>query len=163
MAWEYLSYMITFERNRLFHSKNMDSSSPSEAYLGQWTNHHWFRYWLVARLVPSHYLNQCWNFVNWTLWTKFSEIVIHTSEFIHFHSIKCIWNRRLWNGGHFFISYNVATRQYSKCILGCEIGIYTTIKQRIFNQTYLTFNRIRVFNPNFRYLNYVHEIKRTPI
>ena len=28
---------------------------------------HWFRLWLVAYSVPSHYLNQCWIIVNWTL------------------------------------------------------------------------------------------------
>ena len=27
---------------------------------------HWFRKWLVTRLVPSHYLNQCRNIVSWT-------------------------------------------------------------------------------------------------
>ena len=26
---------------------------------------HWFRLWLVAFSVPSHYLSQCWNIVNW--------------------------------------------------------------------------------------------------
>ena len=31
---------------------------------------HWFRLWLVAYLVPSHYLNQCWVIVNWTLRNK---------------------------------------------------------------------------------------------
>ena len=30
----------------------------------QWTNHHWFRWKLVAWTVPSHYLNQCWYIVN---------------------------------------------------------------------------------------------------
>ena len=29
-----------------------------------------FRYWLVAYPVPSHHLNQCWVFVNWTLGDK---------------------------------------------------------------------------------------------
>ena len=29
--------------------------------------HHWFWWWLLAWPVPSHYLNQCWNIVNWTL------------------------------------------------------------------------------------------------
>ena len=33
-------------------------------------NHNWFRQWLVAWLVPSHYLNQCWNIVIWTLRNK---------------------------------------------------------------------------------------------
>ena len=28
---------------------------------------HWFRYWLVTYLVPSHYLNQCYLIVSWTL------------------------------------------------------------------------------------------------
>ena len=27
----------------------------------------WFRWWLVAYSAPSHYLNQCWVIVNWTL------------------------------------------------------------------------------------------------
>ena len=38
--------------------------------------------------MPSHYLNQCWNIVNWTLGTNVSEILL---KFIHFHSRKCIW------------------------------------------------------------------------
>ena len=32
--------------------------------------HHWFRWWLGACLAPSHYLNQCWHFVDWTLENK---------------------------------------------------------------------------------------------
>ena len=31
--------------------------------------HHWFR-WLVAWPAQSHYLNQCWNIVDWSLWNK---------------------------------------------------------------------------------------------
>ena len=42
-----------------------NSLGPS-AYMRQWINHHWFRQWLVAWPAPSHYLNQCWNIVNWT-------------------------------------------------------------------------------------------------
>ena len=33
-------------------------------------DHHWFRSWLVAWSAPSHYLNQCWDIVNWTLRNK---------------------------------------------------------------------------------------------
>ena len=36
----------------------------------QETNHHWFRYWLVAFSAPSHYLNQCWIIVNLTIGNK---------------------------------------------------------------------------------------------
>ena len=39
-------------------------------YMGWWSNHHWHRHWLVAWSVPSHYLNQCWNIVHWTLRNK---------------------------------------------------------------------------------------------
>ena len=45
----------------------MNSLRPSDAYMRQWNNHHWFRWWLVAWSAPSHYLNQCWIVVNWTL------------------------------------------------------------------------------------------------
>ena len=31
---------------------------------------HWFRKWLVAYSTPSHYPNQCWVIVNWTLKNK---------------------------------------------------------------------------------------------
>ena len=30
----------------------------------------WFIQWFVAWTVPSHYLNQWWYIVNWTLWNK---------------------------------------------------------------------------------------------
>ena len=47
-----------------------NSLRPSDAYMRQQTNQHWLRYWLVAWSAPSHYLNQCWNIVNWTLRNK---------------------------------------------------------------------------------------------
>ena len=31
---------------------------------------HWFRWWLVTCSAPSHYLNQYWAIVNWTLRNK---------------------------------------------------------------------------------------------
>ena len=53
----------------------------------QWTDHHWFRKWLVA-WSPSHYLNQCLTIVNWNLRNKFqwnikrhSDIVIKGNAF----------------------------------------------------------------------------------
>ena len=33
-------------------------------------DHHWIRWWLVVWLAPSHYLNQFWNIINWTLRNK---------------------------------------------------------------------------------------------
>ena len=66
------------------HPSNIEGFSPSP---GSWTNcethrgrmthvfvsklgHHWFRQWLVAWSAPSHYMNQCWGIVNWTLGNK---------------------------------------------------------------------------------------------
>ena len=48
----------------------LNSLRPSDAYMGQETFHPRFRKWLVAWSAPSHYLNQCWNIVNLTLWNK---------------------------------------------------------------------------------------------
>ena len=48
----------------------VNSLRPSDAYMRRKTNHHWFRLWLVAWTAPSHYMNQCWNIVNWTLRNK---------------------------------------------------------------------------------------------
>ena len=41
---------------------------------------------------PSHYLNQCWNIVNWNLRNKIQ---------CNFDSRKCIWKDRLQNGSYF--------------------------------------------------------------
>ena len=50
---------------------NLFNSSPPFAYICQWTRsalgHRW---WLVVCLAPSHYLNQYWFIVNWTLRNK---------------------------------------------------------------------------------------------
>ena len=48
----------------------VNSLGPSDAYMRQETNHHWFRQWLVAWSVSSHYLNQCLNIVNSNLRNK---------------------------------------------------------------------------------------------
>ena len=53
-----------------FRTKRINSLRPGEAYMRQCTNHYWFRWCLVAWSAPSHYVNQCWNIVNWTLGNK---------------------------------------------------------------------------------------------
>ena len=47
-----------------------NSLKPSDAYMRQQTNHQWSRQWRVAWPMPSHYPNQCWYFVYWTLRNK---------------------------------------------------------------------------------------------
>ena len=54
---------------------------PSYAYKRLQTNHHWFRYWLVALSAPNHYLNQCWNAVIGSLGTRFRDIFIEMDTF----------------------------------------------------------------------------------
>ena len=61
---------------------------PNDIYMCQQTNHRWFRQWLVAWPAPSHYINHCWNIVNWVLRNKLqwnlnrnSYIFIHENAF----------------------------------------------------------------------------------
>ena len=55
--------------------------------------HHWFRQWLVTCSAPSHYLNQCWNIVNWTFRNKLQWIFNrNTNIFVHeiaFENVVC--------------------------------------------------------------------------
>ena len=48
----------------------INSLGPSDAYMRQQSIQHWFRWCLFASSAPSHYLNQCWNIVNWTIGNK---------------------------------------------------------------------------------------------
>ena len=43
------------------------SSPLSAIYMRRESGQQWFRKWLVAYSAPSHYLNQIWVIVNWTL------------------------------------------------------------------------------------------------
>ena len=45
------------------------------------SDQHWFRQWLGAYSAPSHYLNQCWVIVNWTLRNKLQWIFSPKSNF----------------------------------------------------------------------------------
>ena len=47
---------------------------------------HWSRWWLVAFSAPSHYLNQYWTIVNWTLrsklqWNQNAKLFIHENAY----------------------------------------------------------------------------------
>ena len=54
--------------------------------------HHWFRWWLVACLVPSHYLNQCCIIVNWTHSNKLQSNCFRNSYiFIQANEIEYVW------------------------------------------------------------------------
>ena len=73
---------------------SLNSLRPSDAHMRQWTNHHWFRQWLVA-WSPSHYLNRWSNIVSWTLGNKFNWNINQNSYiFIHENAFE--------NGGHVF-------------------------------------------------------------
>ena len=56
---------------------------------------HRFRWWLFAISVPSHYQNQWWNIVNWTLRNKCSQNLnkkIQPFSCMKMMSVKCWWN-----------------------------------------------------------------------
>ena len=59
----------------------------------------WFRLWLVAYSAPSHYLNQYWNSVNWTLKNKLQRNFNQNTK-LFIHKI-CTWKYCLRNGDHF--------------------------------------------------------------
>ena len=78
---------------------------------------HWFRQWLVTWSAPSHYLNQCWNIVNWTFRNKLqwnSNLKIQK-----FHSWKCISKCRLGNGVHFVQGGELKAILYSPVWYDC--------------------------------------------
>ena len=62
-AFENVVYEITTVLSR---RQCVNSLRPSDAYMRQWTNHHWLVHWMA----PSHYLKQCQIIVNWTLSNK---------------------------------------------------------------------------------------------
>ena len=72
---------------------SFNSLRPSDAYMRQWSNQHWFRQWLAAWSAPSHYQDQCWNIVNKTLRNKLQWIFSRNSNiFIQqnvFESVVC--------------------------------------------------------------------------
>ena len=59
----------------------VNSSLPSAAYMLQWIRTALVPIMAVAYSAPSHYLNQCWVIVRWTLGTNFNEILIKIQNF----------------------------------------------------------------------------------
>ena len=63
----------------------------------------WFRLWLVAYSAPSHYLNQSWVIVNWTIGNKLQwNFYQNTKLFLHenvFQNIVCEMAAILSRGG----------------------------------------------------------------
>ena len=55
--------------------------------------HHLFRWWLIADSNPSHYLNQLWCIVNWTLrnkrWWDLNQHMMVTTENYAFGNVSC--------------------------------------------------------------------------
>ena len=49
---------------------DINSSPPSAAYMRRWTGSALAQVMACRLMAPSHYLNQCWHIVNWTLRSK---------------------------------------------------------------------------------------------
>ena len=77
---------------------------PSDAYMCQESNHHWFTQWLPAWSAPSPYLSHCWGIVNWTNRNPLQRNSnLPLNIFIHenaFEGVVCemvaIFSRSLW-------------------------------------------------------------------
>ena len=65
------------------------------------SDQHRFRQWLVAYSAPSHYLNQCWIIINWTLRNDFQwNFDQKTNVFIQeiaFENVVCQSGTTKWN------------------------------------------------------------------
>ena len=61
---------------------------------------------IVAWSAPSHYLNQCWDIVNWTLRNK---LQWNCKQYSYIFIKKIIWKCRLRNWGPFCLGLNVLT------------------------------------------------------
>ena len=113
------------------------SVGPSDAYMRQLTNHHWFRQWIVACTAPSHYLNQCWNNVNWTIKNKFSGIFIKIDiffqdsafEYVVWKLAAILYRRQFVNHMNLPVMDNFTNPKYNtkeryayimRCIIYCD-------------------------------------------
>ena len=80
-----------------YQSKHVDSFPPSAAYMCQMN-------WVSIGSASSHYLNQCWLIVNWTLRNKLqwnsnqnTILFIHANEFENVvYEMAAILFRRRW-------------------------------------------------------------------
>ena len=93
---------------------------------------HWFRWWLVAYSVPSHYLNQCWVIVNWTLRNKLqwnfnsnTKLNIHENAFENVCEMVTILFRRRWVNRYFCESRNITTRKINEGALVTPAQYYS--------------------------------------
>ena len=84
----------------------------------------------------GHYLNQCWNIIDWTLRNK---LQWNFNRILNiFHSGNCTWKYRLWNGVHFvaasdnYCFYHFPTLQWLMLLK------YFIVKERtvFFTQSY---------------------------
>ena len=83
---------------------------PSDAYIGN-LRHHWWKWWLLACSVPSHYPIQLSNIVNWT------------------HSNKLQWHfNRNWN---IFIQGNAFLK---RCLENVAHFVFDVLKPTIRQQ-----------------------------
>ena len=83
---------------------------------------HWFRQWLVANSMPSHYLNQCWAIINWTLREKLQwNFNWNTKLCIHDDVFQNVVSE---NGGHFVQGRWVNTLEHTSFVIWCIYHAY---------------------------------------
>ena len=81
--------------------------------------HHWFRYWLVAWSAPSHYLNQCWIIVNWTLSNIFQwNLNQNTTIFIEENAFENV----IWKWRPFCLGFSVLEKYWGMVVQMGTIG-----------------------------------------
>ena len=76
---------------------------------------HEFRKWLVAYSAPSHYLNQCWVIVNWTLRDKLPRNFKQNTQIFFQFTITQHWFRK-W-----LVAYSVPSHYLNHCFFNWTI------------------------------------------
>ena len=84
------------------------------------SDQHWFREWLAAYSAPSHYLNQCWVLVNWTLRNKFQWSFNQNTQLLLIHEVHLDISSVKWRpfcpGGDEIYNFMATLQLYSNCI-----------------------------------------------
>ena len=81
-----------------------NSLKLSDPYMHQETNHDRRRYWLVIRTVPSHYLNKCWDIINWKLGNK---LQLNLNQNLYIFIQENAFENVIWNMARICLGLNV--------------------------------------------------------
>ena len=110
---------------QLWSDQSVNSLSPGDEYIHQWTGSLPVLIMACHFLVPSHYLNQWWCLVSWyhankLQWNFYQNVMISSQEDeMHvFENVVCYLSAILswgWRGAHKYVVTIIATLRWASC------------------------------------------------